>query len=188
MLGHFLMPVPPPIIITCIAVIFLATSFAGPPPPAEDLKPTPLPSIEQRVRDAELIVRLHVETKKHEAVGRIVEVLKGTYDPKSYPDDPKGYFVFGIPASQFKMDHEEEIWFLGKSEILNAPADIQPDPEVIVFRGAKCYLERLELRVRNGVVAFPTVGQRYHDIVLQTRTYKAGEFLSQIRATVKTLK
>jgi hypothetical protein len=185
-LGRFSMPVVPRIILRWIAIMFLAASYAGEPPPAQDMQPAPLPSIEQRVRDAELIVRLHVEAKKHEAVGRIVEVLKGVYDPKSYPDDPKGYFAFGIPASQFKMDHEEEIWFLGKSEILNAPADSQPDPEVIVFRGAKCYRDRLEMPVRHGAVSFPTVGRRYHGEVLETRSYKAGEFLSQIRAAVKT--
>lgn len=181
------MPIASRIIASCVSVLLLAASYAGEPPPPEHLQPTPLPSLEQRVRDAELIVRLHVETKKREAVGRIVEVLKGTYNPKNYPDDPKGYFVFGIPASQFKMNHEEEIWFLGRSQTLYAPADSQPDPAAVIFRPAKVYDDRLELPVRNGIVAFPTIGQRYHNEVLQTKAYKASEFLAQIRATVKTL-
>src|ERR1043166_5365736 len=107
------MPVTPRTIGSGMAILFLAAAYAGEPPPPEDLQPLPLPSLEQRFRDAELIVRLRIETRKHEAVGRIVEVLKGTYDPKNFPDDPKGDLAFGVPASQFKMDHEEELWFLG---------------------------------------------------------------------------
>ena len=168
-----------------MTILFLAAAHAGEPPPPEDLQPAPLPSLEQRVRDAELIVRLRIETRKHEAVGRIVEVLKGSYDPKDYPGDPKGYFAFGIPARQLNLDHQEEIWLLGKSQILYAPADSQPDPETVAFHAAKVYDDRLALPLRNSVVAFPTVGQRYHQKVLDTRIYKAAEFLAQIRAAVR---
>jgi hypothetical protein len=115
----------------------------------------------------------------------VLEVLKGSYDPENYPEDPKGYFTFGVPSRQLNMDHQEEIWLLGKSQILLAPADAQPDPKTIGFHPAKVYDDRLELPLRNGFVAFPTVGQRYRNKVLDTRTYKAAEFLAQIRAAVR---
>jgi len=174
------------ILTIALALLVVRVASAGDYGP-EYFVPTPLPSLEQRIKDAELIVRLGIETRKHEVVGRVLEVLKGSYDPKDHPDDPKGYFAFGIPARQFKMDHEEEIWFLGKSEVLYAPADSQPDPEAITFRPAKVYADRLELHVHKGVVAFPTVGRRYHAEVLQTKSYKRGDFLTEIRSTVRTL-
>jgi hypothetical protein len=121
--------------------------------------PRPLPSLEQRVKDADLIVRLHLETKRGEVVGRIVEVLKGVYHPSDNPESPKGCFAFGIPAHQFKWDHNEEIWILAR-----------PDDQV------------LQLPIRNGIIAYPAVGRDYMGEVTQTQPYKAKEFIAAIRA------
>jgi len=151
---------------------------------ADDLALKPLPSLKDRVNNAELIVRLRVEIRRHEAAGRIVEVLKGTYEPRNFPDDPKGFFAFGIPAGQFKMDHDEEIWILGKSKVLYAPADSQPDPEAVIFRPAKVYYDRLELPIRKGVVAFPIMGAR-HGGAIQTTNFKSSDFIADIRAILR---
>jgi len=175
------------LVISWTTALFTCISFAGEPPSPEDLEPRPLPSLEQRVSESNLIVHLHLETKKHEVVGRIVEVLKGKYDPREYPDDPKGFFAIGIPASKYKWDHEEEIWFLAKPEILYAPSDTQPNQDSIIFRGAKVYYQRLILPVLNGVVKYPTVGRRYHDEVIKTSTHKSTDFISHIRTIASDL-
>jgi hypothetical protein len=65
------MPVTSRIIGSRVGVFFFAAAHAGESTPLEDLQPMPLPSLEQRVRDAGMIVRLRIETRKHEAVGRI---------------------------------------------------------------------------------------------------------------------
>jgi len=161
-----------------ILLLFLVSSTQAGDYGPEYFTPTPLPSLEQRVKEAELIVRVHIESVHHEAVARVREVLKGTYDVKDYPEEPKGCFSLGIPERQLRHDHEEEIWFLRKSQIVYG--------ESIHFHPARAYYDELKLPVRKGIVAFPIVGRRYHSEVIRSQPYTVSDFINRIRFAVQS--
>jgi hypothetical protein len=179
------MPITSRIVAGYLAALFLPASHAGEPPPKELLEPTPLPSLDQRIRDAELIVRVSVETKHRVIVYRVLETLKGTYDPRDYPDQYKGYFTDYTPARDYQPKHSEEIWFLSKSQILYAPDQHQNDPVAITGYAAKAYRDSLHLPVQAGSIAFPTVERPYRHEVLETTPYKRDAFIAAIRSTLK---
>ena len=173
------------VVASCIAGLVPSASHATPPVPEERLRPTPLPSLEERVRDAELIVRVSIETKHRVIVYRVLEILKGTYQPRDYGDQYKGYFTDYTLASEYREKHKEEFWILGKSEVIYAPDKRQDNPIAITGYATKYYRVQLHLPVKSGIITFPTVERPYRNEVLETKSYKRNEFIALIHSATK---
>jgi hypothetical protein len=121
-----------------------------------------------------------VEVKHRVIVYRVIETLKGVYDPTDYPNQYKGYFTDYTPTKYYRPTHTEEVWFLGQSKVLyTSDSSHQRDPSA--FYPFTVFYDRLQLPVTHGKIEFPIEERPYRHETTKTQRYSRDEFLQAVR-------